>query len=48
MRFNSGNIMSPLEHQIMNSGYQTRETRKADMLSLKDPVSEMTNKIYNA
>jgi len=49
MRGNKGSFLDPLESKLMNSGFETRETKKALKLNLKDPVkTKLTAKFYNA
>ena len=32
MKFNKGSLLDPVEDRLMNSGYEQRETKKADRL----------------
>lgn len=48
-KFSKGDFIDPVERMLMESGYETRETKKAEKLDLKlDSIGLKVNrKFYN-
>ena len=40
--------MDPVERMLMDSGFETRETKKAHRISLQQIPSKVSGKVYNA
>ena len=48
MKFNKGSLLDPVEDRLMNSGYEQRETKKADRLELNTIGTNIHSKLYTA
>jgi len=46
-KFHKADFLDPVERMLMDSGYESRETRKANRIPLEGFTSKISKKIYN-